>query len=93
MTPTTENYLKKDAPMRVDLEVPRSGGVAPPGGPSPSSPGDPRPRIGARVRIEGVVVGREKYGVNVRLPDGTIMGFSDVAVSPPGGHQSHLRFD
>ena len=66
----------------------------PPGGPSPSSPGDPRRRIGARVRVshlerpghreelEGVVVGRQKYGVNVRLPDGTIRGFSDVEVSP-----------
>jgi hypothetical protein len=52
-------------------------------------------RIGARVRVshlldqagrreelEGVVVGRQKYGVNVRLPDGTIRGFSDVEVSP-----------
>jgi hypothetical protein len=93
MRPRTENYLKKDAPMRVGLEVPRTRRVAPPGGPSPSSPGDPRPRIGARVRIEGVIVGREKYGVNVRLPDGTIKGFSDVAVSPPGGHENHSRFD
>jgi len=78
---------------RAGREVPRSG-VAPPGGPSPSSPGDPRRRIGARVRVshlerpghreelEGVVVGRQKYGVNVRLPDGTIRGFSDVEVSP-----------
>jgi hypothetical protein len=93
MRPRTENYLKKDAPMRAGLEVPRSGGVAPPGGPSRSSPGDPRPRIGARVRIEGVVVGREEYGVNVRLPDGTIKGFSDVAVSPAASHENHLRFD
>jgi hypothetical protein len=67
----------------------------PPGGPSPSSPGDPRRRIGARVRVshlldqagrreelEGVVVGREKYGVDVRMPDGTIRSFSDVEVSP-----------
>ena len=78
---------------RARREVPRSG-VAPAGGPSPSSPGDPRRRIGARVRVshlerpghreelEGVVVGRQKYGVNVRLPDGTIRGFSDVEVSP-----------
>lgn len=29
-----------------------------------------------------MVVGRHKYGVNVRLPDGTIRGFSDVEVSP-----------
>ena len=86
---------------RAGREVPRSG-VAPPGGPSPSSPGNRRRRIGARVRVshlerpghreelEGVVVGRQKYGVNVRLPDGTIRGFSDVEVSPaepesPGG--------
>jgi hypothetical protein len=59
------------------------------------SPGDPRRRIGARVRVshlldqagrreelEGVVVGRQQYGVNVRLPDGTIRSFSDVEVSP-----------
>jgi hypothetical protein len=64
------------------------------GVPSPSSPGDPRRRIGARVRVshlvqsgrreehEGVVVGPQKYGVNVRLPDGTIRSFSDVEVSP-----------
>jgi hypothetical protein len=65
------------------------------GGLSPRSPGDPRRRIGARVRVshllnqggrreelEGVVVGGQKYGVNVRLPDGTIRGFSDVEVSP-----------
>ncbi|MGH2980083.1 MAG: hypothetical protein ACRDLQ_10685 [Solirubrobacterales bacterium] len=64
------------------------------GGPSSSSPGDPRRRIGARVRVshlvqpgrraelEGVVVGRQKYGVNVRLPDGTIRSFFDVEVSP-----------
>jgi hypothetical protein len=82
MRPTTEHYLKKDLAKRAGREVPRSGGVAPPGGPSPSSPDDPRPRIGARVRIEGVVMGRQKYGVNVRLPDGTIQGFSNVAVSP-----------
>jgi hypothetical protein len=56
--------------------------------------GDPRRRIGGRVRVshlyqtgrreelEGVVVGRQKYGVNVRLADGTIRGFSDVEVSP-----------
>jgi hypothetical protein len=55
--------------------------------------GDPRRRIGARVRVshlyptgrreefEGVVVGCQKYGVNVRLADGTIRGFSDVEVS------------
>jgi hypothetical protein len=61
-----------------------------------SSPTPTNPRsIGAQVRVshllangarreelEGVVVGREKYGVNVRLPDGTIRGFSDVEVSP-----------
>jgi len=29
-----------------------------------------------------VVVGRQKYGVDVRLPDGTIRSFSDVEVSP-----------
>jgi hypothetical protein len=52
-------------------------------------------RIGARVRVshlldqagrreelEGVVVGRQKYGVNVRLPDGTIRSFFDVEVAP-----------
>ena len=50
--------------------------------------------IGARVRavhldeagrceeFEGVVVGRQRYGVDVRLADGTIRGFSDVEVSP-----------
>ena len=65
------------------------------GGLSSPSPGDPRRGIGARVRVshllhqagrreelEGVVVGRQKYGVNVRLPDGTIRSFSDVEVSP-----------
>jgi hypothetical protein len=59
------------------------------------SPGDPRKRIGERVRIEGVVVGRQKYGVNVRLPHGTIQGFSDNEVSPvepesPGELQAQL---
>ena len=61
---------------------------------SSRSPSDPRQRIGARVRVshlvqsgrreelEGVVVGRQKYGVNVRLTDGTIRSFSDVEVSP-----------
>jgi hypothetical protein len=61
---------------------------------SHSGPGDPRRRIGARVRashldqagrreeFEGVVVGCQKYGVNVRLTDGTVRGFSDVEVSP-----------
>ena len=44
--------------------------------------GESPPGIGTRVRIEGVVVGREKYGVSVRLPDGTIRSFSDLAVSP-----------
>jgi hypothetical protein len=91
MRPTTEHYLKKDLAKRAGREVPRSGGVAPPGGPSPSSPDDPRPRIGARVRIEGVVMGRQKYGVNVRLPDGTIQGFSNVAVSPARGEVRVVR--
>jgi len=62
---------------------------------SSHSSGDPRRGIGARVRVshlldeagrrerdEGVVVGRQKYGVDVRLPDGTIRSFSDVEVSP-----------
>jgi hypothetical protein len=62
---------------------------------SHSSPGDPRRRIGARVRVshlldqagrreelEGVLVGCQRFGVNVRLADGTIRGFSDVEVSP-----------
>ena len=92
MRSTTEN-LNKSPAKRADREVQRSDGVAPPGGPSPSSPGDPPPRIGARVRIEGVVVDREEYGVNVRLPDGTIKGFSDVAVSLAASHENHLRFD
>ena len=39
-------------------------------------------RPARRKELEGVVVGREKYGVNVRLADGTIRGFSDVEVSP-----------
>ena len=77
------------------------------GDPSSRSPGDPRRRIGARVRVshlvqsgrreelEGVVVGRQKYGVNVRLTDGTIRSFSDVEVSPaepesPGGLRAQL---
>ena len=58
-----------------------------------SSSDDPCRRIGALVRVthldqglreesEGVVVGCQKYGVNVRLADGTIRGFSDVEVSP-----------
>jgi hypothetical protein len=59
-----------------------------------SPAGDPRRRIGARVRashlyqtgrreeFEGVIVGYQKYGVNVRLADGTIRGFSDIEVSP-----------
>jgi hypothetical protein len=44
--------------------------------------GDSPRGIGTRVRIEGVVVGRETYGVRVRLPDGTIQSFSDLSVSP-----------
>jgi hypothetical protein len=44
--------------------------------------GDSPREIGTRVRIEGVVMRREKYGVSVRLPDGTIQSFSDRAVSP-----------
>jgi len=77
------------------------------GGPSPSSPGDPHRRIGARVRVshliqsgrreefEGVVVGRQKYGVNVRLTDGTIRSYSDVEISPaeaesPGDPRAQL---
>ena len=87
MRPTTEYHLK-GAAKRRDREVPRSGGVAPPGGPSPNSPGDPRPRIGARVRIEGVVVSRQEYGVNVRLPSGTIQDFSDAEVSPAEPHET-----
>ena len=51
-------------------------------------------RIGARVRVshlyetgrrekfEGVVVGCQRFGVNVRMADGTIRGFSDVEVTP-----------
>jgi hypothetical protein len=61
---------------------------------STRGPGVPRRGIGAQVRVshldqsgrreelEGVVVGRQRYGVNVRLPDGTIRSFSDVEVSP-----------
>jgi hypothetical protein len=73
-------------------------------------PADPRRMIGARVRVshllaqgsrleelEGVVVGRLKYGVNVRLPDGTIRDFSDVEVSPAeassGVHENQFRFN
>ena len=29
-----------------------------------------------------MVVGCQRYGVNVRMADGTIRGFSDVEVSP-----------
>lgn len=67
-------------------------------------------RIGARVRVshlldqagrrqelEGVVVGRRRYGVNVRLADGTIRGFSDVEVSPAEWAEltpeNHLRLN
>jgi hypothetical protein len=50
--------------------------------PESLSAGDSRRGICTRLRIEGVVVGREKYGVSVRLPDGTIRSFSDLAVSP-----------
>jgi hypothetical protein len=92
MRSTTEN-LNKSPAKRADREVQRSDGVAPPGGPSPSSPGDPHPRIGARVRIEGVVVGRQEYGVSVRLPDGTIQDFSDVEVSPAEPREGQLRFN
>jgi hypothetical protein len=46
-----------------------------------------------RVRIEGVVVGRQEYGVNVRLPDGTIQDFSDGEVSPAEPHEDQLRFN
>jgi hypothetical protein len=78
---------------------------------SHSSLGDPRRRIGARVRtspldqagrreeFEGVVVGCQKYGVNVRMADGTIRGFSDVEVSPAEPTraeltpESHLRLN
>ena len=60
---------------------------------SHSGPADRHRRIGARVRVshldqgrreesEGVVVGSQKYGVKVRLADGTIRDFSDVEVSP-----------
>jgi hypothetical protein len=38
-----------------------------------------------------VVVGRQKYGVNVRLPDGTIRGFSGVEVSPAEVNSGHGR--
>ena len=44
--------------------------------------GDPGRGIGARVRIDGVVVGREKYGVSIRLSNGTIQCFSERVVSP-----------
>ena len=73
------------------------------GSPSPSSPGDPRRRIGARVRVshlldqcgrreglEGVVGGRQRYGVNVRLPDGTIRSYSHVEVRDD---KNHLRLN
>jgi hypothetical protein len=77
---------------------------------SSPTPTDPRRSIGAQVRVshllangarreelEGVVVGREKYGVNVRLPDGTIRDFSDVEVSPAeassGVHENQLRLN
>jgi hypothetical protein len=45
--------------------------------------GDSLPGIGTRVRIEGVVVKCEVYGMSVRLPDGTIQSFSYLAVSAP----------
>jgi hypothetical protein len=74
------------------------------GVPSPSSPGGRR--IGARVQVShlvqsgrreelaGVVVGRRQYGVNVRLPDGTIRSFSDVEVSDEAGvAAAELRVD
>jgi hypothetical protein len=70
---------------------------------SHSSPGHPHPKIGARVRashlldqagrreeLEGVVVGCQRYGVNVRLADGTIRGFSDVEVSPVKSARAEL---
>ena len=70
---------------------------------SSRSPGDPGRRIGARVRIshlldqagrreelEGVVVGHQRHGVNVRLPDGTIRSFSDVEVRDD---KNHLRLN
>ena len=91
MRTTTEYNLKKGEAKRADWEVPRSGGVAPPDGPSPGTPGDPRPRIGARVWIEGVVMGRQEYGVDVRLPDGTIQSYSDLAVSSAEPHDDQLR--
>ena len=72
MTPTTESYLKKDAAKSADVEATRSL----------NSVDDAGPSIGARVQIEGVVVGRRnKYGVSVRLPDGTIQSFSHLAFS------------
>ena len=39
-------------------------------------------QAGRREELEGVVVGRQRYGVNVRLSDGTIRSFSDTEVSP-----------
>jgi hypothetical protein len=77
---------------------------------SSRGPADPRRAIGARVRVshllargsrleelEGVVVGCLKYGVNVRLPDGTIRDFSDVEVSPAeassGDYENQHRFN
>jgi hypothetical protein len=36
---------------------------------------------GRREELEGVVVGRQTHGVDVRLPDGTIRAFSDAEVS------------
>jgi hypothetical protein len=59
-------------------------------------------QAGRREQLDGVVVGHQKYGVDVRLPHGTIRGFSDVEVSPaeadaqlgersPGVHENHLR--
>ena len=37
-----------------------------------------------------MVVGCQRYGVNVRLADGTIRGFSDVEVSPAGPARAEL---
>jgi uncharacterized OsmC-like protein len=63
MRPTTENYLKNDASKLAGRKIPRSGDVAPPVARHLAVHGDPRPRIGARVRIEGVVMGRQKLFV------------------------------
>ena len=52
---------------------------------------------GRREELEGVVVGCQRHGVDVRLADGTIRSFSDAEITPAEPEdlspESHLRLN